>query len=97
MTSALWTKLWNLCSSMIGLSSQVRMVLASFAAHARAWNRCAVAGKPKICAIGPATAKAVNEVGLAVALIPESFVAEGVLEALEKYHGGLQTLQDIVF
>jgi uroporphyrinogen III methyltransferase/synthase len=47
---------------------------------------------PKICAIGPATARAVMEAGYNVALIPEIFVAEGVVEALEKYHGGLQAL-----
>jgi uroporphyrinogen-III synthase len=47
---------------------------------------------PKICAIGPATARAVMEAGYNVALIPEKFVAEGVLEAFGKYHGGLQAL-----
>jgi uroporphyrinogen III methyltransferase/synthase len=47
---------------------------------------------PKICAIGPATARAAMEAGYDVALIPEKFVAEGVVEALGKYHGGLQTL-----
>ena len=47
---------------------------------------------PKICAIGPATAHALHEFGYAAALIPEKFVAEGVIEALEKYCGGLQAL-----
>jgi len=47
---------------------------------------------PKICAIGPATAKAVNDFGHEVALIPEQFVAEGVLAALENFSGGLRSL-----
>lgn len=47
---------------------------------------------PNICAIGPATARAVKESGYDVALIPTKFVAEGVVEALGKYHGGLQAL-----
>ncbi len=47
---------------------------------------------PKICAVGPATAKAVREYGLGVALIPENFVAEGVIESLDRFHGGLQHL-----
>jgi uroporphyrinogen III methyltransferase/synthase len=49
-------------------------------------------GMPKICAIGPATAGAVRECGHEVALIPEQYVAEGVVEALEKYYGGLRHL-----
>ncbi|MBN1571005.1 MAG: uroporphyrinogen-III synthase [Acidobacteria bacterium] len=47
---------------------------------------------PKLCAIGPATADAVRESGYAVDLIPEKFVAEGIIDALGKYCGGLQTL-----
>jgi uroporphyrinogen III methyltransferase / synthase len=47
---------------------------------------------PKICAIGPATAKILREGGLQVDLIPDDFVAEGVLRALEKSSGGLQGL-----
>jgi uroporphyrinogen III methyltransferase / synthase len=47
---------------------------------------------PKICAIGPATAAALGEFGWEATLIPKQFVAEGVLEALERYHGGLQAL-----
>ena len=35
----------------------------------------------KICAIGPATAMALNDYGLAVDLIPEKFQAEGILES----------------
>jgi uroporphyrinogen III methyltransferase/synthase len=47
---------------------------------------------PKICAIGPATASAVRENGHEVALIPKQFVAEGVVEALATYYGGIQNL-----
>ncbi len=47
---------------------------------------------PKICAIGPATAAAIREFGYEPALIPTRFVAEGVLEALEIFHGGLRHL-----
>lgn len=47
-----------------------------------------LAKMPKICAIGPATAAALRDSGLEPALIPERYVAEGVLEALERYHGG---------
>jgi uroporphyrinogen III methyltransferase/synthase len=49
-------------------------------------------GMPKICAIGPATAEAVKDFGREVALIPEQFVAEGVLAALENFSGGLHSL-----
>jgi uroporphyrinogen III methyltransferase/synthase len=47
---------------------------------------------PRICAIGPATAQEVQESGYKVELIPEKYVAEGLVEALEKYYGGLQAL-----
>lgn len=49
-------------------------------------------GMPKICAIGPATAAAVRESGSDVALVPRQFVAEGVLEALADYGGGIRAL-----
>jgi uroporphyrinogen III methyltransferase / synthase len=42
----------------------------------------------KICAIGPGTAGTVCEFGYDVELIPEQFVAEGVIAALEKYLEG---------
>jgi uroporphyrinogen III methyltransferase / synthase len=48
---------------------------------------------PRICAIGPATAKAVKESGLNLDLIPEEYIAEGVVEALRKYHGSLEALK----
>jgi len=47
---------------------------------------------PKICAIGPATARAVVEFGFKVALVPEQFVAEGIVEALGRHSGGLRSL-----
>lgn len=47
---------------------------------------------PKICAIGPATAREVREAGYDVELVPKMFVAEGVVEALRKYHGSLDLL-----
>ena len=46
----------------------------------------------RICAIGTATAKTLRENGFETNLVPEIFVAEGVIEALRKYHGGLQNL-----
>jgi uroporphyrinogen III methyltransferase/synthase len=47
---------------------------------------------PKICAIGPATAAAIAEAGYRVDLIPEQYVAEGILEALSRYCGGIEHL-----
>jgi uroporphyrinogen III methyltransferase / synthase len=47
---------------------------------------------PKLCAIGPATAAELKEFGFEASLIAEHFMAEGVLDALGKYHGGIQNL-----
>jgi|WetSurMetagenome_2_1015567.scaffolds.fasta_scaffold20231_5 uroporphyrinogen III methyltransferase / synthase len=47
---------------------------------------------PKLCAIGPATAAELKEFGCEAALIPEQFQAEGVLDALANYHGGILKL-----
>jgi uroporphyrinogen III methyltransferase / synthase len=47
---------------------------------------------PKLCAIGPATAAELKEFGYDASLVPERFLAEGVLDALGKYHGGIQNL-----
>ena len=47
---------------------------------------------PRICAIGPATAREIEQSGYTVDLMPECYVAEGVLEALRKFHGGMQAL-----
>jgi uroporphyrinogen III methyltransferase / synthase len=48
--------------------------------------------KPKICAVGPATARTLKEYGFESALVPEKYVAEGVLQALDKFCGGLRSL-----
>jgi uroporphyrinogen III methyltransferase/synthase len=48
--------------------------------------------KLKICAIGPATGSALKELGFEVNLVPARFVAEGVVEALGKYCGGMKGL-----
>lgn len=53
------------------------------------WPACEA---PKICAIGPATAAEARNSGFNVDLIPEEYVAEGVVNALAKYHGGLHVL-----
>lgn len=39
----------------------------------------------KICAIGPATAKAIEEKGLFVDIMPEKYVAESVIERLKEF------------
>jgi uroporphyrinogen III methyltransferase/synthase len=49
-------------------------------------------GRLKICAVGPATARAAEESGFEVALIPHKFVAEGIIEELESYYGELSRL-----
>jgi uroporphyrinogen III methyltransferase/synthase len=45
-----------------------------------------------VCAVGPATAKAAEEHGFRVALVPREFVAEGILAALAERPGGLESL-----
>lgn len=45
-----------------------------------------------ICAVGPATAATLRKLGIQVSLLPEEFVAEGVLRALADRHGGLHKL-----
>jgi uroporphyrinogen III methyltransferase / synthase len=47
---------------------------------------------PKVCGVGPATAAALMEAGVEVHLIPDDFVAEGVVRALTEFHGGLEHL-----
>ena len=48
--------------------------------------------QPKIAVIGPATAKAVQRVGLPVALVPPHFVAESFAEALAPQVAGCRLL-----
>lgn len=43
----------------------------------------------KVCAVGPATQRAVEERGTAVDLVPDEFIAEGVLDALEETEAGI--------
>ncbi len=49
----------------------------------RPWN---------VCAVGPGTADTLREHGISVSLVPDEFVAEGVLRALSNRHGGLEGL-----
>jgi uroporphyrinogen-III synthase len=48
--------------------------------------------QPKIAVIGPATAKAVQGIGLPVALVPPRFVAESLAEALSSQVAGCRVL-----
>ena len=47
---------------------------------------------PRVCAVGPATAATARERGFDVALVPEDFVAEGILRALVLRQGGVNGL-----
>ena len=49
-------------------------------------------GKPRIAAIGPSTAKKIAEYRFATDLLPEKFVAEGLVEAFSKEHIESQTV-----
>jgi uroporphyrinogen III methyltransferase / synthase len=49
-------------------------------------------GDALICAVGPATAAALEERGFKVDMIPQEFVAEGILKGLTERHGGLSRL-----
>lgn len=51
------------------------------------------APKPLICAVGPATRSALEEIGLEVNLMPENFRAEGVLAAFQERLGDLSSLR----
>jgi uroporphyrinogen III methyltransferase/synthase len=52
-------------------------------------NRCR---HPQVCAVGPATAAALETAGVSVSLVPREYVAEGILSALEERCGGLRGL-----
>jgi uroporphyrinogen III methyltransferase/synthase len=54
--------------------------------------RAGLEGMPKICAIGPATAEALGGFGHRADLVPEQYIAEGVVKALGTYYGGIQRL-----
>ncbi len=47
----------------------------------------------KICAVGPATARCLEENGWKSDLLPTDFVAEGILEAFARQPGGLEALR----
>lgn len=47
---------------------------------------------PKIFTVGPATAAELKKFGHEEALVPKQYVAEGVLQALVDYYGGIQHL-----
>ena len=49
-------------------------------------------GRLRVCAVGPATAAALEASGVAVSLVPKDYAAEGVLAALAERHGGLANL-----
>ena len=65
----------------VALTSQNAVHIFWEAMRAEGLDARALAGT-KLCVVGPATADALLEHGLAPDLIPERFVAEGVLEAL---------------
>jgi uroporphyrinogen III methyltransferase / synthase len=47
---------------------------------------------PKCCAIGPATAAELKEFGYEASLVAEHYLAEGILDSLAKYCGGIRNL-----
>jgi uroporphyrinogen III methyltransferase/synthase len=47
---------------------------------------------PRFCAVGPATADALKGYGIEPDLVPERFIAEGIIESLESFCGGLEEL-----
>ena len=65
----------------IAFTSQVAVDLFWAALRERGLDARAVAGR-RICAVGPATADALLARGLAPDVVPERFVAEGLLDAL---------------
>ncbi len=46
----------------------------------------------KVCAVGPSTAEALSDAGVLVSLVPQDFLAEGILRGLADFHGGLERL-----
>lgn len=75
-------------------------VIVSSANGARAWleacGRLGVAvgseGRPRICAVGPGTRDILVEKGWPVELVPEQFIAAGMLASLDG-HGGVRGLR----
>ncbi len=50
-------------------------------------------GGLEVCAVGPATARTAEECGIRVSLVPDEFVAEGVLKSLASRLGDLRNLK----
>ncbi len=67
----------------------VRFFAASLDAHRVSKDE---RGNLHVCAVGPATARAAKDSGFSVALVPERYLAEGILSALAEVSGGLQRL-----
>jgi len=63
-----------------------------FEAFFAAYDDARSFGKPKIAAIGPSTAKKIAEYRFATDLLPETFVAEGLVKAFSKEHVESQTV-----
>ena len=72
----------------VALTSQNAVHIVWEAMRAEGLDARALAGT-KLCVVGPATAEALLEHGLAPDVVPERFVAEGVLESLAA-RGGLR-------
>jgi uroporphyrinogen III methyltransferase/synthase len=53
------------------------------------------AGLPKICAIGPATAEAAENHDFPITFTADEFTAEGVMQSIERYHGGKENLRGL--
>jgi uroporphyrinogen III methyltransferase/synthase len=69
---------WTVFTSANGVQLFFRR-LRDYGRDARAFGGCSV------CAIGPGTAQALSEQGIVADLVPERYVAEGVLEAFASY------------
>lgn len=52
-------------------------------------------GLPKVCAIGRATAEAAEKHGFPITITADEFNAEGVMQSIERYHGGAQNLRGL--
>ena len=63
-----------------------------FEAFFAAYDDARSFGKPRIAAIGPSTAKKIAEYRFATDLLPEKFVAEGLVESFSKEHIESQTV-----
>lgn len=63
-----------------------------FKAFYAAYSDARSFGKPRIAAIGPSTAKKIAEYRLTTDLLPEKFVAEGLVKAFKKEHIDSQTV-----